>query len=66
MAKETIFVRHAKSEQSIQQIEYLLSHLEGIERVLLDTSDGELKIVYNERIISKEQISTILKENNIH
>lgn len=64
MAKETIIIQAAKTEQSIQQIEFLLNQLKGIERVLIDTTDGEVNVEYNEKFISKEQITDVLKKNH--
>jgi copper chaperone CopZ len=66
MAEETIFVSEATSGDQIQQIEHLLNQLDGIERVLVDTADGEVKVEFDEKKISREQIVIALKEHNDH
>ncbi|WP_044747811.1 heavy-metal-associated domain-containing protein [Bacillus alveayuensis] len=66
MAEATIFVDEATSEQTIQQIEHLLKQLDGIERVLVDTADGEVKIEFNDKKISKERIIITLQQHNFH
>ena len=47
--EETIFIKQATSEKPIQAIEQCLHELNGIERVLIDTDDGEVKIEYDEQ-----------------
>jgi copper chaperone CopZ len=66
MAEETIFVKEATSSQSIQQIEQLLNELSGIERVLIDTGDGEVKVQYDDKRISKERIILTIHQHNFH
>jgi len=66
MAAETIFVNEATSGKPIQEIESLLNQLDGIERVLLDTTDGEVKVEFDDKKISLEQIVTTLKQHNFH
>lgn len=66
MAVETIFVNEATSEKPIQEIESLLNQLDGIERVLLDTTDGEVKVEFDDKKISIEQIVITLKQHNFH
>lgn len=66
MAEATIFVKPSTSQQSNQQIEYLLNQTDGIERALLDLSDGELKIAYDEMKISRDQIVNTLKDHGYH
>ena len=66
MAEETILIPSATSRAPIQQIQQLLQGKDGIERVLIDTNDGELKIEYDEKKISSENIHAHLKENHFH
>jgi copper chaperone CopZ len=66
MAEETIFVNEATSVQPIQQIEHLLNQLDGIERVLVDTADGEVKIEFDDKKISRERIVITLQQHNFH
>jgi frataxin-like iron-binding protein CyaY len=64
MAEITFFVKEATTGQVIQQIEQILNEYDGMERVLIDTEDGELKIEFNDDIITGEQIATALLEQN--
>jgi copper chaperone CopZ len=64
MSEQTIFIKEATSEPEIIKVEEILNQLSGIERVLIDTDDGEVKIEFDEMIISKERIITILIDNN--
>ena len=66
MAEETIYVSGATSGQPIQQIEQVLNQLDGIERVLVDTADGEVKVEFDEKKISRERIFITLQQHNIH
>lgn len=64
MAEITFFVKEATTGQVIQQIEQILNEYDGMERVLIDTEDGEIKIEFNDDIITEEQIATALMEQN--
>ncbi|RKQ29666.1 heavy-metal-associated domain-containing protein [Oceanobacillus halophilus] len=64
MAEITFFVQEATSRRDIQNIEYLLNEYDGMERVLIDTDDGEIRIEFNDRLITDEQIATALMEQN--
>ncbi|MBU8792419.1 hypothetical protein NSA56_13205 [Oceanobacillus caeni] len=64
MAEITLFVKEATTGQVIQQIEQILNEYDGMERVLIDTEDGEIKIEFNDDIITEEQIATALMEQN--
>lgn len=66
MAEETIFVKEATSSQPIQQIEHLLNEMVGIERVLIDTDDGEVKVQFDDKKISKERIVLAIQQHNFH
>ncbi|RLL47726.1 hypothetical protein D8M04_00115 [Oceanobacillus piezotolerans] len=64
MAQTTFFVKEATSEPFIGQIEELLSQYDGMERILIDTDDGEIKIQFDDSKITPEQIATALMEEN--
>ncbi|WP_047986055.1 hypothetical protein [Ornithinibacillus californiensis] len=64
MNEHTIFVKEATTESGIWEVELLLNQLHGIERVIVDTNDGEVKIEFDDKLISKEQIVTTLVEND--
>ncbi|WP_164669292.1 hypothetical protein [Virgibacillus doumboii] len=54
MAEVTVFTDETGSE--LQQVEQFLIQMDGIERVLADTDDGELKIEFDENTISGRRI----------
>ncbi|MUK90400.1 hypothetical protein GMD78_18740 [Ornithinibacillus sp. L9] len=64
MNEITFYVKEATSGPTIQEIEDILHELGGIERVLIDTDDGELKIEYNDKQISKERIAITLQQHD--
>jgi copper chaperone CopZ len=66
MGEATIFIKEASGERQIQQIEQLINQMEGVERVLVDTEDGELKIEFDDWKISKDDILSTLEQNNYH
>ena len=62
--EETIFIKEATSEEPIQAIERCLHELNGVERVLVDTDDGEVRIEYDEKVISRERIMITLNQHD--
>ena len=62
--EETIFIKEATSEEPIQAIERCLHELNGVERVLIDTDDGEVKIEFDEKVISRERIMITLNQHD--
>ncbi len=66
MVEETIFVNEATSWAPIQKIERLLNQLDGIERVLVDTADGEVKVEFDNTKISRERIILTLQQHDFH
>jgi copper chaperone CopZ len=66
MGEATIFIKEATGEKQIQQIEQLINQMEGVERVLVDTDDGELKIEFDDRKVSKDEILSALEQSNYH
>lgn len=54
IAEVTIFVD--VTGEGLQQFEQFLTQMDGIERVLADTDDGEIRIEYDESKISGSQI----------
>ena len=66
MAEETMVINEATSGAPIQQIERLLNQLDGIERVLVDTADGEVKVEFDDTKISRERIVLTLQQHNFH
>ncbi|MRH41436.1 hypothetical protein GH741_01955 [Aquibacillus halophilus] len=66
MAEKTIYVREAVDGKPIQEIENILNQMNGIERVLIDTDDGEVKIEFDEEKVSTDQIISALKQHEFH
>lgn len=64
MAETTIFVKEATIDSIIQQIEQLLNQIDGVERVLIDTEDGEVKLEFDTDKITEEEIASMLMEQN--
>jgi cation transport ATPase len=57
----TLYVKEATERGSIQDLENILLKMNGVERALVDTEDGEVKITYNANQISRQEL-----EENIH
>ncbi|MGG1401317.1 heavy metal-associated domain-containing protein [Bacillus salipaludis] len=66
MTNLTLQVKEAVNPEAIQRIESMLVQIEGVERALVDTDDGEIKIEYNEKQISAENIQKRVKEHGLH
>ena len=66
MANLMIYLKDAVNEQPIQSLEVILSQLDGIERALVDTGDGEVKIEYNETRVSPEKIKETVLQHGLH
>lgn len=56
MATMTIYVKEATAENPIQALEKMLMDMEEIERALVDTEEGEVKITYDDAQIGEDQI----------
>ncbi|GKW45700.1 heavy-metal-associated domain-containing protein [Planococcus sp. NCCP-2050] len=56
MATMTIYVKEATAENPIQVLETMLMGMEEIERALVDTEEGEVKITYDDAQIGEDQI----------
>jgi len=66
VANLTIYVKDAVNEQPIQSLESILSKMDGIERALVDTEDGEVKIEYNETQVSPDKIKETVLQHGLH
>ncbi|KKK37759.1 metal ABC transporter ATPase [Mesobacillus campisalis] len=66
MKEITLFVREATEEQPIKTLETILVDLDGIERALVDTDDGEVKIIYNEEQVTADWIKYKIKQYGMH
>lgn len=61
MAQGTFIVNEIMDVEMIQEIEMILNSFEGVERVLIDIEDREVKMEFDEKIITKEEIISALK-----
>lgn len=59
----TIYVDVANNKESIEKLEQVLLQLDGLERALVDTDDGEVKITYNQTRLSNKMILHSIKQN---
>lgn len=66
MMETTFFVKEAISEQPIMDIEQILFKMNGVERVLVDTTDGEIKVEFDNKKISRERIVITLQQHNFY
>lgn len=62
----TIYVKEATTEKPIQALEEILAGVPEIERALVDTADGEVKITFDVEQISKEQIIKRIQIEGFH
>ena len=66
MDELTLYVEVANDSESIQQLESLLMKMNGLERALVDTDDGEVKITYNQQILSQKEIVNSIKNDGFN
>ncbi|MDQ0972337.1 copper chaperone CopZ [Neobacillus niacini] len=66
MADMTLFIKEATSMLPIQTLETVLMQMDGVERALVDTEDGEVKISYNENQVAQEKIINRIQEHGLH
>ncbi|TYR75782.1 heavy-metal-associated domain-containing protein [Rossellomorea vietnamensis] len=66
MDEMTLRVKEATDRAAIQNLENALLSLDGIERALVDTGDGEVKITYNSDKISRGEVAEIIQQNGLH
>ncbi|WP_456278371.1 heavy-metal-associated domain-containing protein [Bacillus sp. AK128] len=62
MSISTFFLGRIEGEHDIQSLEQSLSRVPGIERVLMDTTDNEIKIEYDEKTIELRKIADIISK----
>jgi copper chaperone CopZ len=66
VADMTLFIKEATSMLPIQTLETVLMQMDGVERALVDTEDGEVKITYNENQVAQEKIINRIQEHGLH
>lgn len=59
-------VKEATSEKPIQELEVFITSLEGVERALVDPSDGETKITFDAQQLSQKVIIEKIRQNGFH
>ncbi|MBC5637417.1 hypothetical protein H8S33_11430 [Ornithinibacillus sp. BX22] len=65
MSEQTLYIKEAITKRGIDKVEQILNQLHGVERVLVDTSDGEVKVEFDDKAISKERIVMTLVEHDL-
>ncbi|MGM0847230.1 MAG: heavy-metal-associated domain-containing protein [Bacillota bacterium] len=63
MAEMTLQVSSATDIDTIQDLENILLKQEGIERALVDTENGEVKITYDGDQITFEEVERLIHQN---
>ncbi|WP_018662841.1 hypothetical protein [Heyndrickxia acidiproducens] len=66
MESMTAYVKNATDPTQIQLVEHELKKMDGIERVLTDTNDGEIKIEFNSRQLTQKEIISKIQELHAH
>lgn len=66
MRKMTMYVKEAKSQRPIHELEELLLKEPGVERALVDVKDGEVKLELDETKIKESQIIRLVEESGFH
>ncbi|WP_044022525.1 heavy-metal-associated domain-containing protein [Bacillus sp. SG-1] len=59
----TLYVKEATERGTIQELENILLKLNGVERALVDTEDGEVKISYDGSQISRKEVEENIQQN---
>jgi copper chaperone CopZ len=62
----TLYVKEATDRGTIQNLESILTNLNGVERALVDTDDGEVKITYDANQISRQEVEKNIQQNGYH
>ncbi|MDQ6598400.1 hypothetical protein E2K98_15135 [Bacillus salipaludis] len=62
----TLQLKEAMNLEAIQTLESILIQIDGVERALVDTDDGEVKIEYNEMQITPENIQKRVQQHGLH
>jgi hypothetical protein len=66
MPHSTLFIKEAHGHDNIQSLEAFILGLNGIERVLVDTDDGEIKVEYNDEEIQLTEITEQIESGGFH
>ncbi|MDN5710002.1 MAG: hypothetical protein L0G95_11220 [Planococcus sp. (in: firmicutes)] len=66
MRKMTMYVKEAKSQRPIHELEELLLKEPGVERALVDVKDGEVKLELDETKVKESQIIRLVEESGFH
>ena len=62
----TLFVKEATSEKPIRALEAVITAIDGVERALIDTTDGEVKITFDEKVLDQEQLIERIRQDGFH
>ncbi|MBB6453356.1 copper chaperone CopZ [Salirhabdus euzebyi] len=62
----TLFIKEAQDHDNIQKLESFLMGVTGVERVLIDTDDGEIKVEYDEQMLDLVEITKLINDQGFH
>ncbi|MDQ0227403.1 heavy-metal-associated domain-containing protein [Metabacillus niabensis] len=63
--KTATFTLHNENKDNYRELEKFLLTIDGVERALIDVNDGDLKVEYDEDLISEENVIEELKNKGI-
>ncbi|PAD69213.1 hypothetical protein CHH83_09820 [Bacillus sp. 7586-K] len=63
--KTATFTLHNENRDNYRELEKFLLTIDGVERALIDVNDGDLKVEYDEDLISEENVIEELKNKGI-
>ncbi|MFS0879649.1 hypothetical protein [Metabacillus niabensis] len=63
--KTATFTLHNENRDNYRELEKFLLTIDGVERALIDVNDGDLKVKYDEDLISEENVIEELKNKGI-
>ncbi|WP_456272105.1 cation transporter [Bacillus sp. AK031] len=66
MEEMTLYVKEATNRASIQTLETALLDLNGIERALVDTAVGEVKVTYDQAKITPHEVEQKIQQLGMH
>ncbi|QHS21958.1 heavy-metal-associated domain-containing protein [Virgibacillus sp. MSP4-1] len=66
MPHNTFFIKEATAHENIQELEAFLMNVSGVERVLVDPDDGEIKVEYNNEEIELQEIASNIVSQGFH
>lgn len=63
--KTATFTLHNENKDNYRELEKFLLTIDGVERALIDVNDGDLKVEYDEDLISEANVIDEIKNKGI-